>query len=204
MAQSMVLDWKHKVHLTPFEEVDDKHGLKTLIATSGLAIISAKHDAMSERSRLCPSLAPTTEVSESMQADYSQAMNYISAPNSEDERYQDEIARQTSPEIDEKGDVSPDPPTSVNTNSFCEATEESTHCFNRIDFESGTESSESSMSGPSLSPFTEDGKTTSVNKPAFPKKRQRSESVPDGFIRRRKGRRGKSDSWTTVSASSED
>ncbi|KAL2038240.1 hypothetical protein N7G274_008889 [Stereocaulon virgatum] len=163
MVQNKVLDWKNAVHLTPFEKVDDKHGLKTLIATSGLAISSAEHDAISEQSKPYPSLAPTTEVSESMQADYSQAINYISAPNSEDERYQDEASRQPSLEIDEKGDVSPN--------------------------------------GPNLIPFTEHGETTSVNKPAFPKKRQRSETVSDGFTRRRKGRRRKSDSWTTVSVS---
>jgi hypothetical protein len=200
----MVLDWKYTVHLTPFEKVDDKHGLKTLIATSRLAIDSAKHGAMSERSRPCSSLAPTTEVSESMQADYSQAMNYISAPNSEDERYQDEGSRQALLEIDEKGYVTPDDMTGGDTNSVYEATEEPTYRFNQIDSESGIESSESSMNGPSLSPFTEYGRTTSVNKRAFPKNRQRSESVPDGFMWRRKGRRSKSVSRTTVSFSSKE
>ena len=105
------------MHLTPFEMVEDKHDLKTLIATSGLAKEVAEHDAISEQSGPCQSFAPVTEVSESLPVDYSQDMHYVSAPNSEDERYQSKSLRQPSLEIDEERDSSPDPLVDINVES---------------------------------------------------------------------------------------
>ena len=113
----MVLDWKHTVHLTPFERVEDKHDLKTLIATSGLAKEVAEHDAMSKQFGPCRSFTPVTEVSESLPVDYLQDMHYVSAPNSEDERYQSKNLGQPSLEIDEEKDSSPDPLVSINVES---------------------------------------------------------------------------------------
>lgn len=135
----MVLDWKHTVHLTPFERFKHKHGLKTLIATSRLAKEVAEHDARSEQSRPCLSFAPVTEVSENLPVDYSQAMHYVLAPKSEDERYQSKSLSQPSLEIDEERDSSPDPLVEINVESLNSDKEGPMHSFKGTLSERGLE-----------------------------------------------------------------
>ena len=189
--QRIVLDWKHTVHLTPFERVEDKHGLKTLIATSGLVKEVAEHDAMLEQSGPCLSFAPVTEVSESLPVDYSQAMHYVSAPNSEDERYQSKSLRQPSLEIDEERDSSPDPLVDIDVESSVSNKVESLnsdkegpmHSFKGTLSERGPETPDSSTREPNLDPVSEDGITSPISKSAFPQKPQRSDNGSDGSIR---------------------
>ena len=179
----MVLDWKHTVHLTPFERINHKHGLKTLIATSGLAKEVAEHDARSEQSRPCLSFAPVIEVSESLPVDSSQAMHYVSAPKSEDERYQSKSLSQPSLEIDEERDSSPDPLVEINVESLNSDKEGPMHSFKGTLSERGLENPDSSTRKPNLDPVSEDGITSPISKPTFPQKPQRFDNGSDGSIR---------------------
>ena len=92
IIQRMLLDWKHTVHLTPLEKVDDKHGLKTLIATSGLAKYRFDEDTTSDRSIPWGSsddVFQASETSDTIELDYIHAVQYDSPAARDDGRYQD-------------------------------------------------------------------------------------------------------------------
>ena len=106
----MVLDSKRAVHLTPFEQVEDKHGLRNLLATSGLAEQDTRHKSiMSGGSSPRPPSAPVTAPSEDMSMDYLQALDFALAPNCEGGLFHDMDTSQLSLDIDITRDLSPDP-----------------------------------------------------------------------------------------------
>lgn len=59
-----------------------------MLSASGFSY-SLDDDVTPDQSKLSPSLRPITEISGSDLIDYAQAINFISAPNSEDGRYQE-------------------------------------------------------------------------------------------------------------------
>ena len=110
IIQRMVLDSKHAVHLTPLEQVEDKHGLRSLLATSGLAEQDARHESsMSGGSSPRPPSAPVTTPSGDMSMDYLRALDFALAPNCEGALFHDLGTSQLSLDIGITRDLSPDP-----------------------------------------------------------------------------------------------
>ena len=110
IIQRMVLDSKRTVHLTAFEQVEDKHGLRSLLATSGLAEQDTRHEwIISGGSRPRPPSAPVTAPSEYMSMDYLQALDFALTPNCEGVLFHDMDTSQISLDIDITRELSPDP-----------------------------------------------------------------------------------------------
>ncbi len=110
IIQRMVLDTKHAVHLTPLEQVEDKHGLRSLLATSGLAEQDTRHESIISRgSSPCPPSSPVTAPSEDMSMDHLQVLDFALAPNGEGGLCHDMGTSQLSLDMDITRDLSPDP-----------------------------------------------------------------------------------------------
>lgn len=110
IIQRMVLDSKHAVHLTPLEQVEDKHGLRSLLATSGLAEQETRHESIiSGGSSPCPPSALVTAPSEDMSMDYLQALDFALAPNGDGGLFYDMDTSQIPLDVDITRDLSPDP-----------------------------------------------------------------------------------------------
>ncbi len=110
IIQRMIINSKHAVYLTPFEQVEDKHGLRSLLATSGLAEDDTRHDSiMSGELSPRPPSTPVTSPSEDMPMDYLQALDSAPAPNDEGGLFHDVVTSQVSLDMDITRDMSPDP-----------------------------------------------------------------------------------------------
>ena len=110
IIQKMIVDSKHAVHMTPLEKVEDKHGLRSLLATSGLAEQDTRHESItSGGSSPRPPSSPVTAPSEDMSMDYLQAPDFALAPSGDGGLFYDMDTSQVPLDADITRDLSPDP-----------------------------------------------------------------------------------------------
>ena len=110
IIQKMVLDSKHSVHLTPLEQVEDKHGLRSLLATSGLAEQHTRRDSiMSGGLSPRPPSEPVTAPSEDMPMDRLQPLDFALASHGEGGLFHNMDTSQVSLDVEITRDLSPDP-----------------------------------------------------------------------------------------------